>query len=228
MLPGQVDLFVRYRKHPSIELRNRLVNLNLKLAYDPAHKYARCSNEPFDDLFQEAMLALTAAVERFNPHAGTAFSSLAVPIIEGRLKNYFRDKGSTIKWPRKTYEQAQKIRRFERQLLATLGRQPKPIELASAMDLTIEQLKQIQEDIRNCRFLAAEENASRKPGQELAIQSAIAVDLSHVGEIEQEAFDLVFGDRLPFGQAAHQLGCTEKELSIRLRNFYKQAQLKAA
>lgn len=57
----------------------------------------------FDDLEQEARLALLSAIRSFDPARGTKFSSFALPRIIGALLQYKRTKGS---WVRRTGQRA--------------------------------------------------------------------------------------------------------------------------
>lgn len=100
--PARIDsaaLFTRWREHGEREAREELVRRYLPLARKLAGRYAR-TQEPFDDLFQVASLALVKAIDRFDHDRGLAFSSFAVPTILGELKRHFRDKGWAIHIPR--------------------------------------------------------------------------------------------------------------------------------
>ncbi|MEO0376756.1 MAG: sigma factor, partial [Cyanobacteria bacterium P01_A01_bin.17] len=80
-----MELLVAYRRQPSVRLRNRLVRLNMGLVRTIAHRLARQCAEPYEDLEQCGSLGLIAAIERFDPTQGYAFSSFAVPNIRGDI-----------------------------------------------------------------------------------------------------------------------------------------------
>lgn len=85
------DLFIEYKKNPSIELRNEIVEKHLYMVDILIRKYLGKGVE-YDDLYQVGALALVSAVERFDPDKGFEFSSFATPTILGEIKKYFRDK----------------------------------------------------------------------------------------------------------------------------------------
>jgi RNA polymerase sigma-B factor len=93
-----------------------------------------------DDLEQVALLGLTKAAQRFNPDAGHDFMSYAVPTVRGELRRHFRDYGWMIRPPRRVQELQAKIRTVEQQLLAELGRSPRPSEIAARLEAPLEEV----------------------------------------------------------------------------------------
>ncbi len=74
------DQFIEYKKHPTIELRNKIVEDHLYMVDILIRKYLNKGVE-YDDLYQVGALALVQAVERFDPDKGYEFSSFAPPTI---------------------------------------------------------------------------------------------------------------------------------------------------
>ena len=101
--PETWSLFVRYHRTRDRALRNALIERHMALAEGLARPYAR-RGEPFDDLRQVAMLGLLKAVDRFDPDREIPFASFAIPTIRGELRRHFRDRGWTIKVPRRLQE----------------------------------------------------------------------------------------------------------------------------
>ncbi len=73
---------------------------------------------PYEDLEQEASIGLLKAIDRFDPYAGAAFSSFAVPYIKGVILHYLRDHGKQIKVPRRWQEEVASVRADTRRLIA--------------------------------------------------------------------------------------------------------------
>ncbi|HEX2175825.1 MAG TPA: sigma-70 family RNA polymerase sigma factor [Nocardioidaceae bacterium] len=103
--------------------------LNLPVAESIARRYAG-RGEPLEDLLQVAAMALTKAVQRFDPHRGHDFLSFAVPTIRGEIKRYFRDNGWTVRPPRGLQELRQRIGPAVDELSQQLHRAPRPSEIA--------------------------------------------------------------------------------------------------
>ena len=127
-----------YRQKPSVNLRNRLVKLNLGLVRKVAHRLAHQCAEPYEDLEQCGYLGLITAIERFDPSQGYAFSSFAVPYIRGEILHFLRDRANTVRIPRRWQQLSRDGEKARQALTAELGRQPNEQEIAAAIcvDLT--------------------------------------------------------------------------------------------
>ncbi len=136
---NSIELLVAYYQNPSIQLRNRLVNLHTGLVRKIAHQFSHQCTEPYEDLEQIGYFGLIRAIERFNPKQGFAFSSFAVPYIRGEIMHFLRDRSGLVKIPRRwqeVYHQGQKVRK---ELTITLGRCPTDTELARQLNISIQE-----------------------------------------------------------------------------------------
>jgi len=97
------SLFQEFKRTRDPELRTRLVEGHLNIAYAAARRFIG-RGEDLEDLKQVALLALVQAVDRFDPSFGVTFSSFAVPTIIGSLKRHFRDRGWAVRPPRPVQE----------------------------------------------------------------------------------------------------------------------------
>jgi RNA polymerase sigma-B factor len=128
----------RYRQTRSITLRNRLTQQNDRLALKIAHRMSGQCAESIEDLAQIARIGLLKAVEKFDPDKGVAFSSFAVPYIQGEIQHFLRDHWGSVKVPRRTFEKVGAVKR-DQSRLQTLGRVLELDEVASAHGLGKEQ-----------------------------------------------------------------------------------------
>jgi RNA polymerase sigma-70 factor (sigma-B/F/G subfamily) len=117
------------------QLYGQVVMLNLPVAESIARRYAG-RGEPLEDLLQVAALALTKAVQRFDPYRGHDFLSFAVPTIRGEVKRYFRDNGWTIRPPRSVQELRQRMGPAVDELAQRLHRAPRPREIAEHLGVS--------------------------------------------------------------------------------------------
>ena len=108
----------------------------MPLARRIASRYGH-TGESREDLDQVAFLALTKAVDRYDPDIGP-FRAYAVPYILGELRRHFRDKGWGLHVPRSVQERVMKVNKAMERLLAELGRPPTPRELAERIDESVE------------------------------------------------------------------------------------------
>lgn len=126
------QLFFTYAATREKQLRDKLVHIHTNLARKVAHRWGGQCSEPYEDLFQLAMIGLTKAVERFEPEKQNAFSSFAVPYIQGEILHFLRDHWSHIKVPRRVGEFRSKVRRNQR-ILAKYGREVPEEQIALAL-----------------------------------------------------------------------------------------------
>lgn len=134
-----LELLQRYQQQPSLDIRNRLVNLNIGLVRREAYHWLQRSSESFDDLMQVGSLGLIRAIERFDPAKGYAFSSFATPYIRGEIQHYLRDKGSSMRIPRRWQALESQSRRVIRQFHLDVGRIPTDQEIAAALEVSLEE-----------------------------------------------------------------------------------------
>lgn len=138
------ELFIKYKKNPSIETRNEIVEKHLYMVDILIRKYLGKGVE-YDDLYQVGALALVSAVERFDPGRGFEFSSFATPTILGEIKKYFRDKQWSLKVPRRLKEIAAKVQEVKDQLYTEYHRKPTVEEIATETGFVQEQIIEAME-----------------------------------------------------------------------------------
>ncbi len=119
-------------------LRGEIVADHLDLARNLARKFDR-RGESLEDLVQVATIGLIKAVDRFDVERGN-FYAFAVPTIMGELRRHFRDTAWAVRVPRQLKELHVTVASASAELSQTLGRAPKPSELADHLGLDREQV----------------------------------------------------------------------------------------
>ncbi len=137
-------LVARAQRDGTPAARAAAVEALLPLARSLARRYHR-GEEPLDDLVQVASFGLLKAIDRFDLERGTSFASFAVPTIVGELRRHFRDKGWTIRVPRRMQELALKVVREDEVAAARLGRPPTAAELAARIGVSVEEVVEARE-----------------------------------------------------------------------------------
>jgi RNA polymerase sigma-B factor len=139
-----MELLVAYHQNPSVQLRNQLVRLNAGLVRKIAHQVSHQCAEPYEDLEQIGYLGLIRAIERFNPAQGCAFSSFAVPYIRGEMLHFLRDRGNTVKIPRRWQDLQKEGQKVRESLMKQLGRQPQDSEVAEQLGVSVNDWREIK------------------------------------------------------------------------------------
>jgi RNA polymerase primary sigma factor len=138
----EIELAKRIEKG-DMAAKDRMINANLRLVVSVARKY-QGQGLPLGDLIQEGMLGLIRAVEKFDWRKGFKFSTYGTLWIRQAIGRGLANSGRTVRLPVHIASQARKIRDKERELGAELGRDPTNEELANAVELTVEEVRDIR------------------------------------------------------------------------------------
>jgi RNA polymerase primary sigma factor len=125
-----------------IAAREHLVRANSRLVISVAKKYIG-RGVPFLDLIQEGNIGLIRAANKFDYKRGHKFSTYATWWIRQAVTRAIADQSRTIRVPVHMGDQINKLLRISHQLTQRLGRDPRPEELASELDIPLRKVEQM-------------------------------------------------------------------------------------
>ncbi len=138
----EVELAKRIERG-DLSAKDRMINANLRLVISVARKY-QGQGLPLSDLIQEGMLGLIRAVEKFDWRKGFKFSTYGTLWIRQAIGRGLANSGRTVRLPVHIVARARKIQDMERKLAAELNRQPTVEEIATALEMDVDEVADIR------------------------------------------------------------------------------------
>jgi len=148
-----------YRETGSQELKNRLILCYLPLVKVCARKisYGLPSHVRLDDLVSAGILGLVAAIEKFNPEAGSPFESFARLRIRGAILDELRH----LDWiPRSIRAKARKLQDAYLELQHKLCRFPTETEVADHLGISMDDLVSLMQALHTSQWTSLDASVS--------------------------------------------------------------------
>ncbi|MBE9066181.1 RNA polymerase sigma factor SigF [Leptolyngbya cf. ectocarpi LEGE 11479] len=235
-----MEMLMAYKQQPSIKLRNDLVRLNAGLVRKIAHRVSHQCAEPYEDLEQIGYLGLIRAIERFDPSQGCAFSSFAVPYIRGEMLHFLRDRGSSVKIPRRWQDLQKASQKLQANLLRHYGRQPSDHEMAEALSISVKEWRQVKMANKNRMPLSLDATVCHQtdstitlgdtlPDMHYQLLQALEEDRQQLqralGQLEDKtrsAIEFVFFKGLSRKEVAERIGVSPMTVTRRIQRGVEQ------
>ena len=215
------DEILRLAQQGDQDAKTKRMEENSSLVWSIARRYFGRGVDP-DDLYQLGCLGFLKAIDGFNLEFGTQFSTYAVPKIAGEIRRFLRDDGS-VKVSRSLKERATTIKMTRQRLTNQLNREPTLTELASALELTVEEIAEAEtatsctesihkvsgEDGFSLEHILTEGSMEEELVEKISLKEAIR----HLPERERAVIDLRYFRGLTQDKTAKIMGVSQVQIS---------------
>ncbi len=237
------QLFEKLRETGDTTIRDELISLHLDLVQYLSRRFLS-RGEPAEDLTQVGFIGLIKAIDRFDLERGVDFTTYATPTIVGELKRYFRDKGRTIRIPRRLQARDADLNQAVEVLSQSLRRAPTINEIAEHLGLALDEVVEVLEASHASSHLSLDgstmagseelgislmESLGLEDSDLLATEDRAAVSdlLSRLSERERVVIYMRFFEGMTQMEIAGRLGISQMHVSRLLNKILEKLRLAA-
>lgn len=233
------ELFRRFKEEGDMDAREKLVMSHLNLVRFIANKFKN-RGEPIDDLIQVGYLGLLKAIDRFDPSRGLEFTTFATPTIMGEIKRHFRDKGWSVRVPRRLQELSAKVNQATDTLTSQLQRSPTIAEIADYLDATVDEVLEAMESSSAYSSVSLEASSGADDDDTPSVIDRYATEdsdlaftddriiieeaLANFSPRERDVIEMRFLKGMTQIEIAEKLGISQVQVSRLLRRTLKKIQ----
>lgn len=204
------------------DAREELVSRNLRLVMSLVNRFSYEADEK-EDLFQVGCIGLLRATDRFDESCGTRFSTYAVPVILGTIREHLRS-GGRLKIGRTLRDKAVRVEEALRILRSELGREPDIDEIAGKTGLHNQEIVEAQDVLRPIVSLSEPRSSDDSLCTEDRIASLSFTDdriesialqqaMANLTPTERVIIEMRFFHDLKQMQVAERLGISQPQVS---------------
>ena len=233
------ELFRRLKDNGDADARDQLIVNHINLVRFLASKFKN-RGESLEDLIQVGTIGLIKAIDRFDPERGLEFTTYATPTIMGEIKRHFRDKGWSVRVPRRLQELSAKVNQATDELTNQLQRSPSVAEIAEHLGSTVDEVLEAMESSSAYSSVPLEGGGSGEDDETPSVIDHYATEdpelaasddrivleqaIADFSPREQEVVKMRFEEGLTQVEIAERLGISQVQVSRLLRRTLRRIQ----
>ncbi len=224
------ELMRQYKATGDIETRNQLVMHYLQFVNVAIYSMRSIllSNVPFEDFFNQGVLALIECIERYDPDRGASFDTYSYLGIRGAILKYLRKQN----WlPNRVWEARKRITQGRAELEQKLMREPSDRELADYLGLSEKQLDGLIsemsvvdtvsfEELLESSYMGASDAAGAVMDGDVSdrllreeLQEALAAAIDALPPKQKQVISLYYYENLNLREIGEVLGVSQQRVS---------------
>lgn len=205
------------------DLVNQHAGLVKRIAYHLMNRLP--PNVQSDDLIQAGMLGLLEASRNYDPTQGASFETYAGIRIRGAMLDEIRRSDWT---PRSVHRKARMVAEAMREIENAEGRDARDVEVAEALEMSLEEYHQILKDATGCRIFSLDELTAVSDGlpfqmegsddspldglQKDVFKKALGEAIAGLPERERLVVAMYYDDEMNLREIGHVLGVSESRV----------------
>jgi len=187
-----------------LSAREELINGNIRLVLSVIQKFKN-RGEDADDLFQVGCIGLMKAIDHFDLNRGVAFSTFAVPNIDGTIRRYLRE-NKPLRVSRSLRDIAYKALQVKENWVSDYRREPTAEDMAQQLGVPAEDVTFALDAVQHSVSLF--EPIYNDGGNLITV-------MDHIGDEKNKESQWI--EELALHEALGKLGPTKKDiLSLRI------------
>jgi len=157
------QLWAIYKKSPTVQLRNRLVERYIPIVYSRAERFWTRLPEgiELDDLIQVGTIGLMNAISSFDPALGIRFEAFCLTRIQGAMQDHLREQDIA---PRPVRKKSTELNEAYKALEQRYGRKPTDQEIADELGISGEELHQRYAEMHGLNVTSLDRTFSDQDG----------------------------------------------------------------
>ena len=226
MISTAKELWDKYKKEKDEKALAELLEIFDDLIYFWASKFIRYG-EPFEDLVQVGYLGFLKAIENYDPEKGELSTYISHCVL-GEIKHYLRDKTGNIRIPKTVKKLISSMDAFIDKVWEEENRYPTIDEIAKALNIKKESVKELFRIKESIMTLSIEElgiemdkiKSESFQSFRLPVEDKIALEsaLSKLPEIQRKIIEYIFYQDLTQGEVAKILKISQSQVSRLFKN----------
>jgi len=226
MISTAKELWDKYKKEKDEKALIGLLEIFDDLIYFWASKFTHYG-EPFEDLVQVGYLGFLKAIENYDPEKGELSTYISHCVL-GEIRHYLRDRKDSIRIPRTVKKLISNMDAFIDKVWEEENRYPTIEEIAKALNITKESVRELFRVKDSIRTLSIEELGIEKDrirseslqSFRLPVEDKIALEnaISKLPEIQRKIIEYIFYQDLTQGEVAKILKISQSQVSRLFKN----------